>query len=64
MDNKPGDRASECRGLMVPIALEYSSKKGYQIVHECMQCGKIGRNKAAVDTLQEDDLIHFMKSMI
>lgn len=56
LDNKPGDRASECKGLMKPIDLEYSSKKGYQIVHQCLKCKKIQKNRVAVDTIQEDNL--------
>ncbi|WP_083249016.1 RNHCP domain-containing protein [Bacillus solimangrovi] len=64
MDNKPGDRASECRGLMAPIELEYSNKKGYQIVHKCKKCGKVGKNKIASCTHQEDQLIDFMKSIV
>lgn len=60
LDNHPGDRLSRCRGLMKPIALDYSSKKGYQIVHECTACGKIQRNKVAIDTTQEDNILYFM----
>lgn len=64
MDNTPGDRASKCRGLMAPIGLEYSGKKGYQLIHECKSCGKVGKNKVATDTIQQDRLIQFMKSII
>lgn len=62
LDNKPGDRLSNCKGLMKPIRLDYSSKKGYQVVHECIACGKIQRNKVAANTKQEDDILHFMTS--
>ena len=27
VDNDPGDRANECKGLMKPIGLEYNSNK-------------------------------------
>lgn len=64
LDNKPGDRASQCHGLMSPIGIKYSSKKGYQIIHQCKKCGKTGKNKAAVDTEQEDQLLYLMKSII
>lgn len=64
MDNKPGDRASLCKGLMIPVGIDYSSKKGYQIIHHCKKCGKINRNKVAVDTVQEDNIIIFMQSII
>ncbi|WP_347791495.1 RNHCP domain-containing protein [Solibacillus sp. CAU 1738] len=60
MDNVPGDRTSNCKGLMKPIGLDYSGKKGYQIVHQCTKCQKLGRNKVALDTIQEDNLIQFM----
>ena len=59
LDNKPGDRLSNCKGLMQPIRLDYSSKKGYQVV-ECTVCRKIQRNKVAVNTKQEDDILRFM----
>lgn len=44
--NIPGDRASECRGLMKPV--EYF-KRGDQVylVHKCILCGKIANNKLA-----------------
>ena len=61
LDTLPGDRASECHGLMKPINLDYSSKKGYQLIHECTKCGHISRNKAAIDCNQEDTLIQFMQ---
>lgn len=64
MDNTPGDRASDCRGLMEPISIEYSPKKGYQIVHRCEKCGKVGKNKVAINTEHEDQLITFMQSVI
>jgi hypothetical protein len=42
----PGDRASQCQGLMKPVAVEYLSGE-YMIIHKCIRCGKITRNKAA-----------------
>lgn len=44
----PGDRKSNCHGLMAPIALEQSGK-GYIIVHRCEDCGMIRRNKVLED---------------
>lgn len=61
MDHQPGDRASACGGLMKPVGIDYSSKKGYQIIHRCSKCGKVGKNKAAVDTQQPDQLIDLME---
>ncbi len=48
----PGDRKSKCQGLMKPVTLEYSGKKGQIIVHECVSCGKSMRNKVAKDDEQ------------
>ncbi|HAU33969.1 MAG TPA: RNHCP domain-containing protein [Lysinibacillus sp.] len=63
LDIVPGDRANPCKGLMKPITIDYSSKKGYQLVHQCTKCGHQSRNKVAVDCTQEDQLILFMQSI-
>lgn len=56
VDIDPGDRASECHGLLEPIGVDSSGKKGWIIVHRCLRCGAIKRNKAALDDpLQPDD---------
>lgn len=47
MDENPGDRMSECKGLMEPVSAEPDAKKGYIIIHKCTECGAIRRNKAA-----------------
>ena len=49
VDNMPGDREAECRGLLKPIQVELDSKKGYVIIYKCEKCGAIRKNKAAVD---------------
>ena len=54
----------DCRGLMKPVGLDYSSKKGYQLIHCCVECNKMIKNKVALDTEQEDQLIYFMKTVI
>jgi hypothetical protein len=56
VDFMPGDRAESCGGLMVPVGIRYHSKKGYQILHRCQNCGMEQLNKAARDTIQPDDL--------
>lgn len=61
LDNKPGDRQSPCRGLMKPIALDYSGKKGYQVIHQCEKCKKVQKNRVAIDTVQEDNIINFLQ---
>ncbi|HLD71821.1 MAG TPA: RNHCP domain-containing protein [Candidatus Peribacteraceae bacterium] len=48
----PGDRASECQGLMQPVLLDQDGKKGWMILHRCTLCHAEKRNKAAPD----DDL--------
>lgn len=49
VDIVPGDRLNECKGLLKPIAIEESNKKGYVIVYKCSKCGEIKRNKSADD---------------
>ncbi len=49
VDNMPGDREAECRGLLKPIQVELDSKKGYVIIYKCEKCGAIRKNKAADD---------------
>lgn len=45
----PGDRESDCHGLMKPIGLDYSGKKGQMIIHECQKCKHQMRNMVAAD---------------
>ena len=45
----PGDRKSPCKGMMIPVYMDYKSGKGNQIIHECLKCGKKIPNKAADD---------------
>lgn len=37
----------------MPIALDYSGKKGYIIIHRCVMCEKEMRNKSAADDSQD-----------
>lgn len=48
-DVLPGDRLSQCKGLMKPIVINHNSKKGYIIIHQCVICGKTIQNKTALD---------------
>ncbi|TFJ72373.1 RNHCP domain-containing protein [Carnobacterium maltaromaticum] len=64
LDHEPGDRNSECKGIMKPISYRYKAKKGYQIEHCCLRCGKIQWNKVAEDTIAEDQFINFIKGML
>lgn len=58
LDVDPGDRLSDCKGLMMPIDLEIKGGK-YRILHECKRCGFRRWNKAAMD----DEIIeHYEKT--
>lgn len=52
----PGDRESDCQGLMEPIAILHNSKKGQQIVHQCTICGEKKINKTVPDD-NNDEII-------
>ena len=57
VDVMPGDRASNCGGVMDPIRVEPDPKKGYVIIHKCDRCGAVVRNKAAHEAkVQPDDM--------
>lgn len=45
----PGDRKSDCHGLMEPVCLDYKGGKGFMIKHRCVKCGKEILNKTAPD---------------
>ena len=49
VDVNPGDRASDCGGVLEPVGVESSGKKGWVIVHRCRACGEVRRNRAALD---------------
>ena len=60
LDINPGDRASDCGGLLEPVRVETDPKKGYIIVYRCEKCGAVVRNKAAYPAkVQPDDLLKF-----
>ncbi len=56
VDRVPGDRRSDCGGLMQPVGTVRKSGTGLQIVHRCLVCGAVRRNKAAEFTRQPDDI--------
>ena len=56
VDERPGDGASSCRGLMEPVGLDYRSAKGFIVIHRCRRCGVTRPNRAAVDCEQPDSL--------
>ena len=44
VDNNPGDRASDCGGMMSPIKIEKAGEE-FIITHRCEKCGKIMRQR-------------------
>ncbi|MBR3511139.1 MAG: RNHCP domain-containing protein [Alphaproteobacteria bacterium] len=48
VDNNPGDRMSDCGGMMRPIAVS-PDKDGYIITHKCEKCGKTIKQHSAPD---------------
>lgn len=48
VDINPGDRLEMCGGLMEPIATEKEGR-GEKLVHQCLRCGKIRKNKIQVE---------------
>ncbi|MBQ8005943.1 MAG: RNHCP domain-containing protein [Clostridia bacterium] len=57
VDVNPGDRSSDCGGLLRPIKVETDPRKGYIIIHKCEKCGAIRRNRAAhLAKTQPDDI--------
>ena len=55
VDVSPGDRQSDCGGLMTPVELR-QSRKGFQIVHRCLRCGEVRLNRVAGGRAQPDDI--------
>ena len=46
VDNNPGDRQSDCGGMMRPVAIEQKSGE-FIIIHKCEKCGKTIRQHAS-----------------
>ncbi len=44
VDIEPGDRKSDCKGLMRPILFEEDSGE-YRILHRCVECSFEKKNK-------------------
>ena len=49
----PGDRASECGGLMRPSSITYKGAKGFMINFICVKCGHKYVNKVLEGDNQE-----------
>ncbi|MFQ6778321.1 MAG: RNHCP domain-containing protein [Alphaproteobacteria bacterium] len=48
VDNNPGDRMSECCGMMKPISAMPDGDR-YIIIHKCTKCGKTIRQHTSPD---------------
>jgi hypothetical protein len=48
LDENPGDRASDCGGVLEPVGAE-QGKKGVKILYKCKKCGMKKKNIAAKD---------------
>ncbi len=57
VDVTPGDRASDCGGVMEPISIA-PERSGYVISYHCQKCGYEYSNKSADD----DDVTSFIES--
>ena len=51
VDNNPGDRQSNCGGMMCPISVEQKNNE-FIIIHKCEKCGKIIKQHAS----ENDDM--------
>lgn len=60
VDVVPGDRASGCGGLLVPVGVE-RAPKGWMIVYRCATCGISRRNRVLDDVEPPDDLVAVRK---
>lgn len=48
VDINPGDRSSNCLGLLIPSDVE-KHKNTYKIIYRCNKCGEIKKNIMAKD---------------
>lgn len=49
VDVETGDRASDCGGLMEPIAVWVRKNGEWAIIHRCRICGELSSNRIAAD---------------
>lgn len=49
VDDEPGDRASDCGGIMEPVAVWARKNGEWAIIHRCRRCGKLSSNRVAAD---------------
>ena len=49
VDDEPGDRSSDCGGIMEPVAVWTRKDGEWAIIHRCRRCGKLSSNRVAAD---------------
>lgn len=49
VDDKPGDRASLCNGIMEPVSVWVRQGGEWAIIHRCRLCGTFSSNRVAAD---------------
>lgn len=49
LDIEPGDRESDCGGLMEPVAVWVRKNGEWAIIHRCRRCGVFSSNRVAAD---------------
>ena len=52
VDDKPGDRAAHCGGIMEAIGVWVRKNGEWAIVHRCSKCGHLSSNRIAADDSQ------------
>ena len=49
VDEEPGDRSSDCGGVMDPIGVWVRRGGEWAVIHRCRRCGKLSSNRTAAD---------------
>lgn len=49
VDDEPGDRASECGGVMDPISVWVKKNGEWCLIHRCRDCGELSSNRVLAD---------------
>ena len=49
VDIEPGDRASDCGGIMEPVAVWVRRDGEWAVIHRCRRCGALHSNRTAAD---------------
>ena len=49
VDIEPGDRESDCGGIMEPVSVWVRKNCEWAIIHRCRSCGSLSSNRVAAD---------------